>query len=124
MTRELAASTIARFRKKLEVEQDRLSTLIDTHVREREEARISETSSERMPDPTTAEGGSMTFEYEKERTIDRNLKELLTRTEHALVRLEAGRYGECERCGEAIPLERLEALLHTTECVSCASKRT
>lgn len=124
MSRELAANTIKRFQAKLEAEQARLSNLIDTHVREREESRISETSSERMPDPTTAEGGSMTFEYEKDRSVDRNLQNLLSKTQYALTRLREGKYGICESCGAPIPLERLEILPHATECVSCASKRS
>ena len=123
MTRELAASTIKRFKKRLEAEEQRLAVLIDTHVREREEARISETSSERMPDPTTAEGGSMTFEYEKDRSVDRNLQDLLLKTQYALTRLREGKYGVCESCGTGIPIERLEVLPHATECVACASQR-
>lgn len=124
MSRELAPNTIKRFQAKLEAEQARLSQLIDTHVREREESRISETSSERMPDPTTAEGGSMTFEYEKDRSVDRNLQNLLSKTEYALIRLREGKYGICENCGNSIPIERLEVLPHATECVGCASKRS
>ena len=123
MTRELAASTIKRFKKRLEAEEQRLAVLIDTHVREREDARISETSSERIPDPTTAEGGSMTFEYEKDRSVDRNLQDLVLKTQYALTRLREGKYGICESCGISIPIERLEALPHATECVACASQR-
>lgn len=123
MARELAASTVERFQKRLESEVDRLSTLLENHEREREEARISETSSERMPDPTTAEGGSMTFEYEKDRSVDRNLADLLSKTEYSLVRLREGKFGICEGCGNGIPLERLDVLPHATECVECASKR-
>ncbi|MDQ3955125.1 MAG: TraR/DksA C4-type zinc finger protein [Actinomycetota bacterium] len=37
----------------------------------------------------------------------------------ALERIEAGTYGSCERCGTAIPPERLEVLPTTSLCVSC-----
>lgn len=37
----------------------------------------------------------------------------------ALGRMEAGTYGKCERCGQEIPLERLEAIPATRLCVSC-----
>lgn len=37
----------------------------------------------------------------------------------ALARIEAGTYGRCERCGQDIDLERLEALPSTALCVSC-----
>ena len=37
----------------------------------------------------------------------------------ALARLEAGRYGECERCGEPIAPGRLRALPEAALCVAC-----
>lgn len=43
------------------------------------------------------------------------------RLESALRRLEAGDYGYCEDCGEALPRGRLELDLAATRCVSCAS---
>lgn len=39
----------------------------------------------------------------------------------ALERIAAGTYGKCERCGQEIPFERLEALSSTRLCVACAS---
>ncbi|MBX7266783.1 TraR/DksA C4-type zinc finger protein [Micromonospora sp. Llam7] len=41
----------------------------------------------------------------------------------ALRRLTAGRYGNCERCGTAIPRERLEILPHARFCVPCQEKQ-
>ncbi len=38
---------------------------------------------------------------------------------HALERIESGLYGICEECGDAIAVERLEALPHTTRCTGC-----
>ncbi len=38
----------------------------------------------------------------------------------ALSRLEAGTYGICARCGDKIPLERLEILPYSTKCMKCA----
>jgi DnaK suppressor protein len=35
-------------------------------------------------------------------------------------RLAAGRFGRCESCGTAIPVERLELRPWTTLCVACA----
>lgn len=37
----------------------------------------------------------------------------------ALQHLAAGTYGKCERCGQEIPIERLEAIPATRLCVSC-----
>ena len=44
--------------------------------------------------------------------------------EHALVRLDNGTYGACERCGVAIPLERLEAIPYARRCVNCTGTST
>ncbi len=76
MPRKLADSTVGRLRVQLEAERTRLVKLLETHQREREEARLSETAAERTPDPMTAEGGSMAFEYEKELSVDQNLEDL------------------------------------------------
>jgi RNA polymerase-binding transcription factor DksA len=39
----------------------------------------------------------------------------------ALIRLEDGTYGACERCGAGIPAERLEAIPYARHCVGCRS---
>ena len=39
--------------------------------------------------------------------------------EAALERLEAGEYGNCQRCGRPIPVERLELLPYARCCVGC-----
>lgn len=41
----------------------------------------------------------------------------------AFSRVEAGRYGICEECGEEIPLDRLRVLPFAAYCVDCQSKR-
>lgn len=41
--------------------------------------------------------------------------------ETAVARFEAGDYGRCERCGDAIDLERLDAVPDTVACRRCAS---
>lgn len=122
MARSLAKTTLNKFKSQLEGERLRLSELIDAHERDREDARKTETSADRSPDPGSAEAGSMKFEYEKELSIEKNLQDLLHKVEHALVRVERGSYGVCESCGEAIPVARLEVLPYATFCVSCAKK--
>jgi DnaK suppressor protein len=41
----------------------------------------------------------------------------------ALSRVEEGRYGICEGCGEDIPVDRLKVLPFAAYCVDCQSKR-
>ena len=46
----------------------------------------------------------------------------LAHIENALERLGAGSYGQCEHCGEKIPLARLQALPYATSCIRCKRK--
>ena len=66
-----------------------------------------------------ADTGTKTFEREQEITLANNLLERITQVERAIDRLGAGNYGWCERCGNAIPVERLAAFPSATLCVSC-----
>ena len=123
MARDLAKSTLERFRKKLVDERSRLVEVIREIEEEQEAVRLSETSSDRSPDPNTAEGGSLAFEIEKELSLAQNAQDLLAQVDEALDRIEAGAYGTCDECGKAIPVARLEALPYTKRCVDCASNR-
>ena len=122
VTRMLADSTVERFKKKLKAERVRLQRLIEEYEQELREARLTESSSDRSPEPGNAEAGSMKFEYEKELSIEQNTLDLLGKVERALERVDQGSYGICESCGNAIPLERLDVLPYTTFCVDCSRK--
>ena len=120
MARKLSPNTINKFKKRLETEKEQLSSMLELHQQERENIRLSEASAERSPDPTSADGGSMAFELEKELTLDENTKHLLNQVEHALVLIKKKKYGNCENCGEPIPVARLEAIPYSTICKNCA----
>jgi len=51
----------------------------------------------------------------------RAISQTLTEIRSAQQRLEAGRFGVCQRCGTAIPVERLELRPWTPLCVPCAA---
>ena len=120
MARKLSQNTINKFKKRLIAEQEQLSSMLEQHQQERENIRLSEASAERSPDPTSADGGSMAFELEKELTLDENTRHLLNQVEHALVLIKKKKYGNCENCGEPIPVARLEAIPYSTICKACA----
>lgn len=124
MTRKLAKSTVERFRKRLETEKTRLVGLIEEYERELVVARLTESSSDRSPEPGNAEASSMKLEYAKELSIEQNTADLLHKVDHALERVAAGVYGLCESCGKSIPLERLDVLPYATLCIECATKRS
>jgi len=83
---------------------------------------ITELQRERLADSAgddQADTGTKTFEREQEITLANNLLERITQVERAIERLGEGNYGWCERCGNAIPVERLAAFPSATLCVSC-----
>jgi DnaK suppressor protein len=122
VARQLAKSTIDKFRARLEGERVRLQGRVDEYEQELEEARLSESSSDRSPDPGNAEASSTKLEYAKELSIEQNTLDLLSKVEWALEKIDNGTYGTCEVCGRSIPLARLDALPYTTLCVDDARK--
>jgi DnaK suppressor protein len=123
MSRTLAKSTVSKLRETMEEERVKLVTAIEEHEQEIEEALQSESSSERIPDPSTAEGGTLSFEYEMAREVDEQLADRIRQIDEALARIDEGTYGSCTSCGNAIPVERLRFLPHAALCVDCARKR-
>ena len=51
-----------------------------------------------------------------------NLRGELRDVERALEKLDAGGYGICERCGNLIGADRLEAIPWATLCIDCKRK--
>jgi DnaK suppressor protein len=70
-------------------------------------------------DDDPADAGSASFERETAQSLSNHSRRLLTQIDDALRRMDAGSYGVCERCGEKIELERLEAIPYTTLCLEC-----
>ncbi|MFE6847730.1 TraR/DksA family transcriptional regulator [Streptomyces sp. NPDC057686] len=73
-----------------------------------------------VDDEHDPEGGTTAFERAHVVALMAQAREHLDELDRALVRLEAGRYGECEGCGGTIPPERLEIRPAATTCVRCA----
>lgn len=65
------------------------------------------------------EGDAEIFEREKNAALIAVLERKLKDIEAALRSIEKGRYGICDRCGNAIEPERLEIKPDATLCVSC-----
>ncbi|HZG55166.1 TraR/DksA C4-type zinc finger protein [Paenibacillus sp.] len=61
--------------------------------------------------------GSEMFERGKDLALAELWEHQLEKAEAALARIDAGTYGHCLRCGEPIPLERLQALPSAEYCV-------
>ena len=69
-----------------------------------------------------ADDATELFLQEEEMTIDMNLRAMLEEIDRALQRMDQGTYGKCERCGNPIPLRRLEARPFSILCLECKTK--
>jgi RNA polymerase-binding protein DksA len=111
------AAETQRIRDALLERQVELRTEYDQTVTE-----ITELQHNRLTDSAgddQADTGTKTFEREQEISLANNILERITQVERALERVEEGNYGWCEKCGSAIPVERLAAFPSATLCVSC-----
>lgn len=77
--------------------------------------------------PESSEPGTdswMADVYSKTAAFRQNLENLLNKTKQALMGLKKGNYGHCEKCGQHIEVERLEAMPTATLCLSCSKKNS
>jgi DnaK suppressor protein len=66
-----------------------------------------------------ADDADAVSDHNRNQAIIRNSRSMLAQVQAALIRLDAGTYGICERCGHEIGARRLEALPYATLCISC-----
>jgi DnaK suppressor protein len=72
-------------------------------------------------DEESGEGDTVNVERERDLALSAQALAEVQAIDAALAKIAAGTYGNCERCGEPIPEERLEALPHAALCVRCKS---
>jgi RNA polymerase-binding protein DksA len=104
----------------LESEADRLRTEIDSS--ERSLQGMMRDSGDGAGDDE-ADTGSKNITREHELALAATAREVLTQTERALERLDAGTYGLCENCGNPIGKARMQAFPRATLCVECKQKQ-
>ena len=69
-----------------------------------------------------ADSAHSTAERARLIALVKELRANLKDVEYALAKMERGTYGVCERCGEAIGAERLEAIPGARLCITCKQK--
>ena len=67
----------------------------------------------------TSDDADAVADADRTHALARNSGILLREVNAAIQRLDAGTYGICELCGEAIPAERLKLFPAATTCVTC-----
>ena len=71
-----------------------------------------------------ADSAQSTAERNKVLAVIERLRENLHDVNVALGKIDKGTFGVCERCGEAINPERLEAIPYARLCVKCKQKES
>ena len=110
--------TLAQLKQSLLLQRERLSADLDDLEKAGHEA-LSDMSGENNYRDHMADQGTATFTKELDMSLEENVRELLVQVDKALARIDAGDYGRCRLCGEAISAGRLEAVPSAELCIKC-----
>ena len=94
--------------------QDRENLLVEIRQKNAEAAALGDTG---VPDP--GDMSTNIFLTDFLHLLSDSHRERILMIDEALRRLAEGNYGSCERCGEPIPMKRLEIQPFTPFCVDC-----
>lgn len=100
--------------------QTQLTTIEDTSFAQSQ----SDLTGDVGLDDESADAGTATFEREKDLSIEQNVRDLLSKIERALERIEEGTYGICSRCGKPIEKARIKALPYVDLCIKDAQAQS
>lgn len=107
---------------RLEAEQEqtlrRLASLTEDF-----DAVVAASRDSNADDEHDPEGATIAFERSQVGALVRQAQDHLIEIAAAMTRLEAGTYGECERCGRPIGEGRLAARPVARSCIQCAAQR-
>lgn len=105
---------LAVVKRRLIARRDELLQLADTTREAVRPVELDQTAVGRLSRMDALQVQAMAVETERRRTVE------LARIAAALQRFEAGDYGHCVKCGEEIPLRRLDIDPTAALCVGCA----
>jgi DnaK suppressor protein len=72
-----------------------------------------------VPETGDADTATVTLDRELDYSLEENSTRVLDEIDTALRKIEEGTFGTCERCGQPIAPERLEAMPYATKCIDC-----
>jgi DnaK suppressor protein len=105
-------------RERLQAERERVLAEVQS-LRDDLSHSIEDLVDEDGNDSHLADSATETLDRGMEQSLEDNAENLLAHIDAALTRLDEGTYGRCERCGQPIAEERLEALPYATRCIEC-----
>jgi RNA polymerase-binding protein DksA len=102
-------------------ERDAVRAQIEALTREFEGV-VDASRSSNADDEHDPEGATIAFERSQVGSLVEQARARLAEVDAALARLDAGRYGICERCGQPIAPGRLEVRPTARLCIDCAGR--
>lgn len=112
---------VEKMKHRLFQEKDSLQAQLKNITNEGEDGRFKGDSEAKKPEygDSEDENTDEVVAFQENISTASDLEEHLEKVERALLRLEAGKYGICNKCGQEIPQERLEAFPAAENCVAC-----
>jgi RNA polymerase-binding protein DksA len=107
-----------RYRDILMEERGRVAAAIN-HLHEDNSSSFEDETEEETYDNHLADSATATLNREIDYSLEENAGHVLSAIEDALLRIEAGTFGTCGRCGKPIAEERLEAIPYANRCIDC-----
>lgn len=114
-TKKLTKTRVAALRKALEQEREELLGQVEDLDSEADITRWRDAGFDDDP----ADTGSANMERERAQSLSAHARRILDAIDSALRRVDDGTYGTCERCGQQIEFDRLDALPYATLCMAC-----
>jgi DnaK suppressor protein len=114
----VAATNLNQVRARLEAEKKRFQE----ELNQLNSPRDSDERREGSPFGKREEEATESMELEKRLALENKLEALIAEVDRALNKIDAGTYGKCDICNQAIDPARLEALPQAIMCVSCRQK--
>ena len=112
-------ANIDELRRRLDGERSELVTqLVDMGV----DPATGQPSSAEFDQGSFADSGQATDEKTRVLSMAEGLIETLHEVDAALERMDSGKYGSCESCGNPIPEERLDARPYARLCMTCKKR--
>ncbi len=113
---------IAKFKQRLEADRSQLQDELNAMQDENNQNADTENPSFGAGNHP-ADAASDVTSRERNMAVADDIQLDIDEIDHALERIAAGTYGQCETCGRPIPIERLEARPSATFCVEHQRER-
>lgn len=116
---EMQQESINKYKEILIEEKERLETQLKKSKEEEKLSQKESTGELSSYDNHPGDNGTATFDREMDQGIKDNSFALLKQVNDALSKIESGKFGFCQKCGEELSESRLEVVPYSSLCEKC-----